>query len=259
MSTPHDRHIALRDFVLDRADTTGLEALIAPPPAAPDAAGRLGIHRNCTQIGLADALADAFPVLRRLVGDAFFSALARAYVRAHPPRAASLLFYGADMAGFVAAFAPSAHMPWLADIARLEHLWAQSYHAADAPTLVAGDLFALAEDMLARLVLVPHPSLRLMHSPWPVGSIWLANQPDSADATVDLALGPERPALVRPHDQVRLLLLSPGADSLVRACADGRALDQAWTAALVRQPDFDLAGELAVLLHHGVFQGYHLP
>ena len=259
MPTLHELHRHLRDFVLDRADGAPLASLLAPVPAPPPAAERLSIHRNCTQIGLADALADAFPVVRRLVGDDFFAALARAHVRAHPPRAATLLFHGADLARFLRDWPPVASLPWLADVARLESSWTQAYHAAEAPTLDPADLFALPEDMLERLMLPLHPSVRLMASPWPVATIWRANQPGAPERRIHLGQGAERVVIRRPRAEVFIETLSPAAFSFLLALQARQDLGCAWKSALDGDADFDLATELAAMLHRGLFRGYELP
>ena len=76
-----------------------------------------------------------YPVTRRLVGDDFFRAMARAFVAAQKPRSPVLIHYGADFPAFVEAFEPAREIPYLTDVARLENAWVEAYHAAEAPAL----------------------------------------------------------------------------------------------------------------------------
>ena len=65
-------------------------------------------------------LGSAFPVVRQLVGEEFFSALARAYGMAHPSDNPDLNRFGAAFAGFLRDFPHVAELPYLPDMARLE-------------------------------------------------------------------------------------------------------------------------------------------
>ena len=83
---------------------------------------RLRIYHNHTLTSLATALGDNFPVVRRLVGEDFFRAMARRFVVAQPPRDPCLSAYGVDFADFLERFEPARALPYLPDVARLEWL-----------------------------------------------------------------------------------------------------------------------------------------
>jgi hypothetical protein len=179
------------------------EALLAEAPACPpglvawngsDPGRRFAIHRNNVVVSLVDAIADAYPVTQALVGDEFFRAMAREFVRARPPRSPVLAWYGAGFAEFVEGFAPAAGLPYLADVARLEWLRVLSWHAADAQPLAAADFAVLAADAAAlpgmRFAL--HPAASVGCFAHPAVSLWAAHQ--AGDATprlgeIDLAVG----------------------------------------------------------------------
>jgi hypothetical protein len=56
-------------------------------------------------------------VIHKLVGDAFFRAMAGVFLRAHPPGDPRLQLWGAKFPGFLARFDRVAHLPYLPDIA----------------------------------------------------------------------------------------------------------------------------------------------
>ena len=59
---------------------------------------RFDVYRNNVASGLSQALATRFPVVRRLVGDEFFTALARLYAETDRPRSPVLAEWGAGFA-----------------------------------------------------------------------------------------------------------------------------------------------------------------
>lgn len=55
---------------------------------------RFNVYRNNFIVLNGDALADMYPVIKRLLGDEAFRMLATAYVRKYPPMDRALLLYG---------------------------------------------------------------------------------------------------------------------------------------------------------------------
>jgi hypothetical protein len=122
-------HASFSDALLDPAAPCppGLSSWNGSDPAQ-----RFAIYRNNVVVGLVDALADTYPVTQELVGEAFFRAMVREFVRAAPPRSPVLALYGQGFAEFIESFPPAAGLPYLAEVARLEMLRVRAWHAADA-------------------------------------------------------------------------------------------------------------------------------
>ena len=132
-----------------------LDAAEAVPRAIRGAARRradrrFAVYRNNVVAGLIDALAQRFPVVRRLVGDEFFRAMAQLYVTARPPTSPIMMLYGETFPEFIDEFAPAAAVPYLGDIARLEIARGRAYHAADAVPKGPQVFAALPMDRLTR-------------------------------------------------------------------------------------------------------------
>src|SRR5512146_2798388 len=130
---------SLMDAQADFAD-----ALLSTASPTPDgirgarrgrAERRFAVYRNTVAASQIEALAARFPVVKRLVGEEFFRAMAHEFVAQHPPRSPLLFQYGESFADFIDDFAPAAPLPYLADMARLEYLRGRAYHAADAEPL----------------------------------------------------------------------------------------------------------------------------
>jgi hypothetical protein len=229
------------------------ESGVAPAVIDDDvgASARLAIYRHHVFTSLTAALEATYPVVCRLVDRRFFGWVADRYVRAHPPAGPCLFEYGGELPAFLAAFEACAHLPWLADIARLEWAMNVALHAPDAVALDPDALRALEPGALARLTLRLEPSVTLLESPWPVDAIWRANQP-AADGIVDLDAGAARLEIRRLGDDVVFRAPPPGTFAFRAALAAGGALQDAVEHALDAQPGFDLASEIRSLLDERV-------
>ncbi|HHQ14165.1 MAG TPA: DUF2063 domain-containing protein, partial [Chromatiales bacterium] len=226
------------------------EALSKPGLQPPDeiagsspvpAISRFNVYRNNVRMGLIEALADGFPVVLKLVGDAFFHNMAGVYAANEWPQSPVMLEYGAGFADFIDSFEPAATLPYLADIARLEWAWHSAWHAADAPVL---DRAAIADvDRLAveRLVFELHPSVQWVCSSWPVVSIWEANAPDAGPEQVRIESVAQAALLTRPHQKVQVRRLPDGAATFISALKNGLPLLDAARQAADAHADFDLA------------------
>lgn len=165
-------------------------ALLAPgvdarETLAADATPRgFDVHRNTVVSSLVRALAEGFPSVERLVGDEFFAAMAAEAVRAAPPTHPVLLAYGAGFAAFIEAFAPVAHLPYLADVARLDGLRRRAWHAADVQALDLGAFTGAEAGHVAARRIALHPSVGLLGSAHPARTLWAAQNGDEHPAPV---------------------------------------------------------------------------
>jgi hypothetical protein len=188
-------------------------------------AKRFAVYRNNVHVGLVGTLEARFPVVRRLVGEAFFTGMARVFVGQEKPRSPVLMHYGDTFPDFVAGFPPAGGLPYLADVARLEVRWSEAYNAADDVPATPSDLAEIPPDQLAGTVLHRHSAAALVVSDYAVGSIWDANQQD-----VVPALDPRRREAVlvaRPGAEVRLHILPLTDVAFARALLDGRTIAEA--------------------------------
>lgn len=230
-------------------------ALLDPHKACPpgllsangaDPQSRFAVYRNNVLSSLINALADNYPVVAQLVGEEFFRGMAVVYVQSAPPRSPVMSDYGDDFAGFIERFEPAACVPYLADVARLERLHVQAWHAADAEPMADERIVeALSSPTQTRhLKIGLHPSLRLLQSPFAVVTIWAAHQHQTP---VPFETFPAQNALLlRNGLDVEVLAISPGAHGFIAALLQGLSL----TAAIEASNDLDLEHTLAGLIRH---------
>ncbi len=259
MSWLRDAQAEMTRYVLGGPEPTALLSRLAAT-APLSALDRLGVHRNNTRLGLAEALALSYPVVARLVGEDFFAQLARDFLMAHPPLQAPLLAWGREMSAFIADYEPARSLPYLADVAALETAWNHAYHAAEAAPMAPDRLAAIPPERIGEVHLSLHPSNRFVTSRYPVEAIWRANQPDSAaDGAVELVDADHCLLVFRPQAEVIIQPLSKGCFAFLMALGLDQPLGVAWEAAIAVRDDFQLAPELGFLLSIGIFTGSALP
>jgi uncharacterized protein (UPF0276 family) len=217
-------------------------------------AARLAIYRGNLTANWDKALSSAYPVIRQLVGPEFFTALARAYGKAHPSLDADLNRFGADLAGFLATFEPVAAFPYLPDMARLEWHVHEAHYAPDVPVLDANHFASLTPVKLEASRFSPHPACSLMASRWSVAQLWLAHQPDGAAFPDDVG-APACAVVTRPHWQPRVHILPAAAHAALAALAAGHTFGDALDAAFALDEDFNVGDNLKQWIELGVLAG----
>jgi hypothetical protein len=206
-------------------------ALLDPDAAVPGglvdpfgrpAPRRFAVYRNNVTSSLTRALEAAFPTVRKLVGDAFFAAMAVVFLRAHPPTSRMMMLYGDALPGWLKTFPPVAHLGYLPDVARLDQAMRESYHAADGDPLSDAEIRRLTHSDLGGLRVILAPSLRLIRSPWPVQSIWAANAENGPAPQP----GAETALILRPRFDPRPHRISAADGAFVQALSEGQAFEQ---------------------------------
>ena len=217
---------------------------------------RFAVYRNNVVVGLTQTLKDAYPVVHRIVGAEFFHALARAYVVGDLPRSPMLFDYGAGLPDFIGRFEPASVLPYLADVARIERAWTEAYHSAEASPIGPSAFSEIDPDLLPDIILVLHPSVRIVRSRFPALTIWQMNVEGGVPGRVDLAAGGEDALVLRPEAEVGVRSIPKGSPDFIRALSSGRSVLAAFEQALVADPRFDLSANLTDLIQVGAVIGF---
>lgn len=236
------------------------KALFTPDLPAPDGLvgrdhvrpeRRFAVYRNNVTVSLIDAMASIFPTVQNLVGEDFFRAMARLYVTAHPPTSPLLFTYGGSFPAFLENFPPAADLPFLADVARVESLWLDAYHAADAAPLDPATLAQVPADELAGVRFRPHPAMRIARLGHAGGSIARRDRAGMSLESVD-PTAPEGVLITRPDCDVAVDVLPSGGATFFEALIAGQTLGEAFAAA-AGDDNTDIAGLLGLALSSGAF------
>jgi hypothetical protein len=214
---------------------------IVNPDGAP-AQKRFDVYRNNVAVSLTEALETAFPVVRKLVGDEFFRAMAGVYLRKHPPKTPLMMFYGDAMPQFLGRFQPAKSIGYLPDIARVELALRHAYHAEDATPVSPDALAALAPDALMGTRVRIAPATQTVVSKYPINAIYRANTVADAPKPV---MQPETVLITRATFDPEIHLINTAAATCIGALQKGQSLGQAIATA---DDDLDLGAVLGLLL-----------
>ena len=211
-------------------------------PDGRPAGRRFDIYRNNVVVSLIEALGEAFPVVKAVVGGEFFEAMAGIYVRAHPPSSPRMMFYGDGFADFLETFEPAAGLAYLPDVARLEYARRLAYHAADEPAADPSVLAGLNPAAVTQVRLALQAACRIVRSAHPVHAIWRFNATDDKSPVQP---GAEDVLVSRPGETVLVQLLPPGGATFLLALEACEPLGRAAERAAAEAPEFDLGNSLA--------------
>lgn len=219
---------------------------------------RFAVYRNNVYVSLIEALGRQFPVVKRLVGEEFFRALARTYVESNLPKSPLMFQYGDNFADFLEDFDKVEDLPYLADVARIDYARTRSYHAADAAPLTLQELAQIPQDDFAEAHFALHPSLHVIRSSFPVFSIWKANVEEGEVPEINLDQGAQDVMVIRPALTVEAHLLAPGAAEFLLALRDDKNISEAAEVAIEASPEFDFAVLLPQLARAGIFTNHQI-
>jgi hypothetical protein len=212
-------------------------AFLARVMQAEDGTAGLDVYRRIVRANTRRALEGAYPVLSRLVGEAFFAEMADRYADAHPSRGGDLHGFGAAFATFIGGYAPARQLDYLPDVARLEWAVHRAAFARDPASFDFAALAALSPTARLEARLEPQPGTVLVESADPIVSIWEANRHDR-DGALESAWEGEAALVYREGLHVRVVRAGRDAPLLARLLAGhplGEACrDEADAAALPR-------------------------
>ncbi|MEO1017828.1 MAG: DNA-binding domain-containing protein [Pseudomonadota bacterium] len=238
-------------FHRDFAEAVAAADVLARPPHL-DASlkPRFDVYRNNYFHGLSLSLRDAYPCVHKVVGDAFFMAMAREYLANNPPKARTLVLFGEEFPEFLDTFEPSQPVVYLADLARVERAVLESLHERDAPFLAPEHIQELGDALLERRF-APHPAVRLVESTHPIVAIWQANQSDASAEQRVIPGRAETALITRPQFQTQTHCLV-GADKVfIAGLLANATVEEAFSNALAADSRFDSRTAWQALLGSG--------
>ncbi len=231
----------------------GDDDAVTPWLADPAHVDRLRVYRNNMVTAWADAVLKNYPTVERLVGAEFMRGMAADFVRAHPPHSPVLSLYGRAFPNFIEGFSPAARLPYLADVARIDRAWTESYFAANVPPLGPGDLSGLGDDEMAELRLHLHPSLRIAAASCNAFEIWKANRAEGQSPNVAYRPMPSAAMVWWSPNGMQHRHLNPIEQKFLELIGKGAPLGEALTSAAPEQNQPAVLAFFSEVLTRGIF------
>jgi len=212
-------------------------------------ADRLGAYANGYPARLREALEEAYPALRHLLGADTFGEVTRRYRRVVPAGGWDLAGVGRDLPAFLEDDEAARDLPFAADLAHLEWAVQRAFHAHLSPSLPADAFAALATSPAwERTRLRWQAGVAVVESAWPIRALWDARKTPRESIDLELRDRPEAVCVYRVGLRVACEVIDPRHAAVLRRLLDGDALGTAlsdltdedapllttWTAAWMR-------------------------
>jgi Putative DNA-binding domain len=241
----------------------------------PLAIQRSNIYRNNRLQALRQTLSQHYPLINQLVGDDYFFQLVKHFIHKAPPQYTDLNCFGDRFADYLEKLQTSRPelktMPYLVDLAQLEHACHCSYYAANRRPWPHQRFASLSLDQQEDIQPQLAEDIFLLNSHWPLTKISQHIQQDKAlnlselDLSLDLQDGlqnglqnkkkhPEYFFVIqREHYKPYTLEISQHEFSILQLCQQRTSLQQ-----LTRQHP-ESAGLIGRWIQHGWLDDFYLP
>lgn len=188
------------------------------PPAQPFRSLAFAVYRNTSARGVVEALRASYPTVDAMLGEEMFTEVALDFRRDTPPTGPVLSDYGAGFPAYLARQPWTSELPYLADVARLDWLWLESFLAGDAGRMHN------APGSQSRVLL--HPAARFARLATPAMTIWQAHRDPNGFDELEPEWREEQALFTRPGLEVRAHSIDPACYCLLLACAVPARVDE---------------------------------
>ncbi|MBI3230166.1 MAG: DUF692 family protein [Burkholderiales bacterium] len=213
---------------------------------------RFRFYRGNLRGNWAAAMGNAYPILKKLVGDEFFTGLVNEYGQRYPSSDANLNVFGAQFDEFLRDFKHVVQYPYFPDVARLEWAMHMAYYEIDVEAVSMQQVAALAPEELDASRFDLNPVCRLLSLQYDAAGIWQAHQHDPVLDFPDPLQRDNHVLIVRPQWLAQPLTVSHAAYTALSLIQQGSALGDALDAALEVDEEFPFIEQLQLWLQQKV-------
>jgi hypothetical protein len=205
-----------------RSDAERGQAFRRPRRGSTSSRWRVYAHGYLARI--VEVLGLEYAAIRRILGEDAFEALAERFLGVFPPRSFDLGRAGERLAAFLEFDRLAVDLPFLPDLARLEHTIAVSFVAADAAPAGWGGLRRRSPEELVALRFGLLPGVALVRSSWPLDELWACRfEGDDEAISVALEGRPANVLVFRRDGRVRVERIGEAEALLLEAASCGDA------------------------------------
>lgn len=216
------------------------------------------IYRNNVFTNLREALRTLFPVINKLVGEEFFNFATEYFIRDYPSLTGDLNQYGEKFSDFLSEFDAAAGLVYLPDVARLEWAVHVVYHAQVSARFDIQQLAFIPSSAYGELRFKLNPACVLLHSNYPVHTIWQVNQTNYVgDTHVDISNGGVSLLISRCDSNIELQVLAEGEWAFLSAIAKHEPFFQACSQGLKLDSTFNLKAAMTRFVQQSVIVDFN--
>ncbi len=173
-----------------------------------------------------DGLLEAFQAVCNLVGADYFHDLVKDYVRQYPSKTYNLSLIGKNLPEFLETSPLKQTFPFLPDLARLEWLIVESFHAFDEKPVDQSEFSKVPVEEWEAAKFKFQPSVRLFESNWQIADIWKARR-KLEGTKLNIQKTIQRVLIFRRDFQVQIETLEALQFSLYERLMKGETLGEA--------------------------------
>lgn len=194
------------------------------------------------------ALENAYPTIKQLVGEEFFTGLVHEYGLRYPSHDANLNTFGVHFAEFLSQFEHVAQYPYFPDMARLEWALHTVYYEPEVGAVSGQDIAAITPEALDASYFSINPTCRLLHTQFAVDGIWEAHRHEPVRDFPDPLKLESYIVVVRPEWRASPVRLSLAAYTALTMLQQGSNLGTALDVALEMDEEFPFVEQLQMWL-----------
>ena len=220
---------------------------------------RLSVYQNNYFASLNEVLTDIFPSIVKLVGEDFFKALAQKYWQAQPPSSSVLLTTAESFPSFLQEEPTLQTLPYIADIARLDYFYNQTYYAHEQEAVTAETLSEIPPTELAEHQLELQRSLIIFESKFAIFDVWQwhsSNDENSANNTSGseqehISYDEQQTVLLFQHQNtVEIFNIDPAFQKFLVTLQSGASLNEALHSAVEVDCEFNATEAVSFLVSY---------
>ncbi len=185
---------------------------------------RMSVYANGYPARIQESLKEVYEAVHQVLGDDQFSEICHVYAHQYPSHDYNLNFVGRYFPEFLQGSPFSKAFPFLVDLAKLEWLIWESFHAFDEQPFQPHQLAEVPAEDWEHARVIFQPSVKLISSAWPILDIWRTRRQRSEEVKVDLMNRSQQILVGRNKDQVRCELLDQTQAVLLSGLLSGENL-----------------------------------
>ena len=159
---------------------------------------KLNIYRKTSRTAHTNALSQRYFCCEKILGEKFFTQIAKQYFYGNPATNQNLNLYGGFFPQFLNEYVNShsdlSDYHYLPDLARFEQAYELAYHAKDDELFDFGGLANLDSQSYQNLCFELSEALHILISDYPIYEIWQVNQYEMQEQIVETRLSKAKPS-----------------------------------------------------------------